>query len=100
MMASSMESLIEINDLRTRFHTPEGTVYAVNGISYYLNKAETLAVVGESGCGKSVSMLSVLGLIPKPPGEISSGTAMFRGNDLSRSDDILEPGADYWKANY
>ncbi len=81
-MASSMESLIEINDLRTRFHTPEGTVYAVNGISYHLNKAETLAVVGESGCGKSVSMLSILGLIPIPPGEISSGTAFFRGNNL------------------
>lgn len=82
MIASSIETLIEINDLKTRFHTPEGTVYAVNGISYYLKKAETLAVVGESGCGKSVSMLSILGLIPKPPGEITNGKALFRGNDL------------------
>lgn len=82
MIASSTESLIEINDLKTRFHTPEGTVYAVNGISYYLRKAETLAVVGESGCGKSVSMLSIMGLIPKPPGEITDGKALFRGNDL------------------
>jgi oligopeptide transport system ATP-binding protein len=87
MMASSIESLIKINDLRTRFHTPEGTVYAVNGISYYLNKAETLAVVGESGCGKSVSMLSLLGLIPIPPGEITSGTAIFRDNDLLKMDE-------------
>lgn len=82
MIASSIETLIEINDLKTRFHTPEGTVYAVNGISYYLKKAETLAVVGESGCGKSVSMLSILGLIPKPPGEIKNGKALFKGNDL------------------
>jgi oligopeptide transport system ATP-binding protein len=87
MMASSIESLIEIYDLKTRFHTPEGTVYAVNGISYQLNKAETLAVVGESGCGKSVSMLSLLGLIPIPPGEIVSGTAIFRGNDLLKMEE-------------
>lgn len=81
-MASSTETLIEINDLKTQFHTPEGIVHAVNGISYYLNKAETLAVVGESGCGKSVSMLSVLGLIPIPPGEITNGSVLFRGADL------------------
>jgi oligopeptide transport system ATP-binding protein len=74
--------LLEVTDLRTRFHTPEGTVYAVNGISYTLHEGETLGVVGESGCGKSVSMLSILGLIPIPPGEIASGTAIYRDKDL------------------
>jgi oligopeptide transport system ATP-binding protein len=74
--------LLEVRDLRTRFHTAEGTVYAVNGISYDLHEGETLAVVGESGCGKSVSMMSILGLIPIPPGEIASGTAIYRGTDL------------------
>jgi oligopeptide transport system ATP-binding protein len=79
--------LLSIRDLRTRFHTPEGTVYAVNGISYDLHESETLAVVGESGCGKTVSMLSVLRLIPIPPGEIASGTAIFRGRDLLKLPD-------------
>jgi len=57
-------------------------VYAVNGISFSVEEGETLAVVGESGCGKSVSMLSILGLIPCPPGEISGGMALFRNEDL------------------
>ena len=83
-----MNTLLEVKDLRTRFHTPEGTVYAVNGISYELEEGETLAIVGESGCGKSVSMLSILGLIPTPPGEIASGTALYRGIDLLQ---ITEP---------
>lgn len=77
-----MTSLLDVNDLKTRFHTPEGTVYAVNGISFHVDEGETLAVVGESGCGKSVSMLSVLKLIPVPPGEIASGTVLYRGQDL------------------
>ena len=79
-----MTTLLEVKDLRTQFHTPEGTVYAVNGISFNLSEGETLAVVGESGCGKSVSMLSILGLIPIPPGEIVSGSALYRGVDLLR----------------
>ncbi len=74
--------LLEVNDLRTCFHTPEGTVYAVNGISFALDEGQTLAVVGESGCGKSVSMLSILGLIPIPPGEIVSGSALYLDKDL------------------
>ena len=77
-----MTTLLEVNDLCTRFHTAEGTVYAVNGISLSLDEGETLAVVGESGCGKSVSMLSILGLIPIPPGEIVGGSAVYRGADL------------------
>jgi oligopeptide transport system ATP-binding protein len=79
-----MTSLLEVKDLKTRFHTPEGTVYAVNGISFHIDEGETLAVVGESGCGKSVSMLSVMQLIPVPPGEIAGGVALFHGQDLLR----------------
>jgi oligopeptide transport system ATP-binding protein len=74
--------LLEVQDLRTRFHIAEGTVHAVNGISFTLNECETLAIVGESGCGKSVTMMSILRLIPIPPGEIASGQAIYRGNDL------------------
>ena len=74
--------LLEVTDLRARFRTPEGTVHAVNGISFHIDEGETVAVVGESGCGKSVSMMSLLRLIPTPPGEIYSGTAIYRGDDL------------------
>ena len=77
-----MTTLLDVKDLKTRFHTPEGTVYAVNGISFHVDEGETLAVVGESGCGKSVSMLSVLQLIPIPPGEIAGGVVQYRGQDL------------------
>ena len=77
-----MGTLLEVTNLKTRFHTPEGTVYAVNGSSFKLDEGETLAVVGESGCGKSVTMMSILGLIPIPPGDIYGGTAFYRGADL------------------
>jgi oligopeptide transport system ATP-binding protein len=73
---------MEVKDLTTRFNTQEGTVYAVNGISYTLNEGETCGVVGESGSGKSVQSLSVMGLIPQPPGKIEAGTVMFKGRDL------------------
>jgi oligopeptide transport system ATP-binding protein len=73
--------LMEVKDLRTQFNTEEGTVYAVNGVTYTLNEGETLGVVGESGCGKSVHALSIMGLIPKPPGEVH-GEVFFRGRDL------------------
>jgi oligopeptide transport system ATP-binding protein len=86
-----MTALLQVNDLKTRFHTPEGTVYAVNGVSFHLNQGETLAVVGESGCGKSVTMLSVLRLIAIPPGEIASGSAIYVGRDLlSMKEEELE----------
>jgi oligopeptide transport system ATP-binding protein len=74
--------ILKVEDLITRFNTPEGTVYAVNGVSFEMSEGETLGVVGESGCGKSVTMLSVLQLIPRPPGKIVSGKALFHGNDL------------------
>ncbi len=82
-----MTSLLEVTDLCTRFHTPEGTIHAVNGISLAVDEGETLAIVGESGCGKSVSMMSLLGLIPIPPGEIVSGQALFHGTDLLKSNE-------------
>ncbi len=81
-MSEPSSPLLNVENLRTRFHIPEGTVYAVNGISFNIKEGETLAVVGESGCGKSVTMLSILGLIPIPPGEIVTGKAMFRDKDL------------------
>ena len=82
-----MAKLLEVQDLCTHFHIPEGIVYAVNGISFHLDEGETLAVVGESGCGKSVTMMSLLRLIPIPPGEIVRGRAMFREQDLLHIDE-------------
>jgi oligopeptide transport system ATP-binding protein len=77
-----MSTVLEVRNLETNFHTQDGTVHAVNGISFNLAEGETLGVVGESGCGKSVTMLSVLGLIPRPPGKIISGEAIFGAVDL------------------
>ncbi|MBZ0283765.1 MAG: ABC transporter ATP-binding protein [Anaerolineae bacterium] len=74
--------MMEVKDLVTHFHTQEGTVYAVNGVSYKLYEGETLGVVGESGSGKSVHVLSIMGLIPSPPGKIENGEVFFRGRDL------------------
>ena len=76
------DSLLDVQGLETTFKTPEGVVHAVNGVSFGLKEGETLGVVGESGCGKSVTMLSVLGLIQSPPGKINSGKALFFGQDL------------------
>lgn len=74
--------ILDVKGLATEFKTPDGIVHAVNGVSFGLKEGETLGVVGESGCGKSVTMLSVLGLIPSPPGTVTSGTASFFGQDL------------------
>ena len=76
------EPLLEVADLRTWFFTRDGIVRAVDGVSFHVTHGETLAVVGESGCGKSVTALSVLRLIPSPPGRIVSGTIRFAGRDL------------------
>jgi oligopeptide transport system ATP-binding protein len=81
-----MTHLLEVRDLATRFYTPEGVVHAVNGISYTLEQGEALGIVGESGCGKSVSVLSVMGLIPDPPGKITAGQVLYRGQDLLKLD--------------
>jgi oligopeptide transport system ATP-binding protein len=77
-----MTTVLEVKDLVTRFHTGESVVHAVNGVSFEVNEGETVAVVGESGSGKSVTMLSLLKLIPQPPGRIESGSALFLGDDL------------------
>lgn len=77
------ETILELRNLKTHFHTPEGVVKAVDGVSYRLNAGETLGVVGESGCGKSVTALSILGLIPQPPGEISGDGIYFGDQDLT-----------------
>jgi oligopeptide transport system ATP-binding protein len=76
------DTILDVRGLETTFKTPDGIVHAVNGVSFELMEGETLGVVGESGCGKSVTMLSILGLIPSPPGKIVSGSAMFGGRDL------------------
>lgn len=78
----SRQPLLEVKDLRVRFHTDDGLVKAVNGVSYKMEEGETLGVVGESGCGKSVHALSIMRLIPMPPGQIESGEVIFNGLDL------------------
>ncbi len=80
--------LIEVRDLRTYFYTHEGVVQAVNGVSFDAMEGETVALVGESGCGKSVTSLSIMRLISDPPGKIVSGEVMFRGEDLLLMDDV------------
>lgn len=75
-------SLLTVNDLRTYFHTRNGVYRAVDGVSFALDRGETLGIVGESGSGKSVTCYSIMGLIPQPPGRIESGSAMFDGTDL------------------
>ena len=82
-----MNKLLEVKGLETHFRTREGVVHAVNGISFSLKKGETLGVVGESGCGKSVSMMSMLRLIPDPPGKVISGEVLFNGQDLLKISD-------------
>ncbi len=77
-----VDQLLNVQNLETHFKTPEGVVHAVNGVSFSLTEGETLGVVGESGCGKSVTMLSCLRLIQSPPGKIVAGEAFFRGTDL------------------
>jgi oligopeptide transport system ATP-binding protein len=77
-----MSTLLEVNNLKTYFYTQDGVVQAVNGISYTVDEGETLGIVGESGCGKSVSVLSIMRLIPQPPGKIMEGQVLFEGRDL------------------
>jgi oligopeptide transport system ATP-binding protein len=77
--------LLTVTDLRTYFHTRNGVYRAVDGVSFSVERGETLGIVGESGSGKSVTCYSLMGLIPQPPGRIESGTAMFDGVDLLHS---------------
>jgi oligopeptide transport system ATP-binding protein len=79
-----LAALLDVKDLKTYFYTEEGVVKAVDGVTYDVQEGETLALVGESGCGKSVSALALLRLIPIPPGRIVSGEVLFEGEDLLR----------------
>jgi oligopeptide/dipeptide ABC transporter ATP-binding protein len=80
-------ALLEVDDLRTHFFTREGVVQAVDGVSFSVDEGETLGIVGESGCGKSVTALSIMGLIPKPPARIVSGSVRFEERDLTKLSD-------------
>ncbi|AUO13330.1 ABC transporter ATP-binding protein [Priestia megaterium] len=79
-----MEKMIQIKNLHVQFSTYGGRVQAVRGVSFDLHKGETLAIVGESGCGKSVTSQSIMRLIPTPPGRITSGSILFKGQDLTK----------------
>ena len=81
-----MATLLEVKDLKTHFFTMDGVVKAVDGVSYDLEEGETLGLVGESGCGKSVSALSVMRLIPNPPGQIVGGEILLDGEDILKID--------------
>ena len=87
-----MAKLLEVKGLRTQFFTQDGVVHAVNGISYDLSEGETLGIVGESGCGKSVSVLSIMRLIPQPPGKIVGGDVWFDGRNIMdmREDEVRQ----------
>ncbi|HZE35824.1 MAG TPA: ATP-binding cassette domain-containing protein, partial [Candidatus Eisenbacteria bacterium] len=76
------ERLLDVKNLKTYFFTDEGIVRAVDGVDLYIEKGETLGVVGESGCGKSVTALSVMKLIASPPGKIVEGEILYNGQNL------------------
>ncbi len=77
-----MTALLEVQGLRTLFRTEDGEFAAVDGVSFSVTAGQTLAIVGESGCGKSVTALSIMGLVPDPPGRISAGSIRFEGREL------------------
>ena len=81
-----MAEILSVQGLETQFRTREGIVHAVNGVSFNLDEGETLGIVGESGCGKSVTVMSMLRLIPSPPGKVVAGKAIYQGRDLLKLD--------------
>ena len=78
--------VLSVTDVVTQFATSDGRVHAVNGVSFDVREGELLGVVGESGCGKTVTMMSLVKLLPMPPGEIVGGSAFFEGQDLIQTD--------------
>jgi oligopeptide/dipeptide ABC transporter ATP-binding protein len=85
MNEGTNETLLDVRDLRTYFYSDEGVAPAVDGVSWSLPKGKTLSLVGESGCGKSVTALSIMRLVPDPPGRIVSGEILFQGMDLAKA---------------
>lgn len=81
-MESSYKTPLPVRDLRTVFHTEDGLVPAVDGVSFHLDPGETLGIVGEPGSGKSVTSLSVMGLVPRPHGRVAAGEILSEGEDL------------------
>ncbi|MGJ9458183.1 ABC transporter ATP-binding protein [Oceanobacillus sp. CF4.6] len=79
-----MEKILEVENLHVTFRTYGGTVKAVRGVDFHLNEGETLAIVGESGCGKSVTSNAIMRLIPDPPGKITNGSIRFKGQNLAK----------------
>ena len=78
----AQDPVLEVRDLRTYFHTEEGVARAVDGVSFAVGRGQTLGLVGESGCGKSVSAFSIMRLVPDPPGRIEDGQILLKGRDL------------------
>ncbi|MBI3746854.1 MAG: ABC transporter ATP-binding protein, partial [Chloroflexi bacterium] len=89
---SEEETLLSVRELRVEFSSSSGRVHAVNGVSFDLAPHETIGIVGESGCGKSVTSLAILGLLPKPAGQVTGGSVLFEGKDLLelRPDELRE----------
>lgn len=83
-MTDTNNHLLKVINLKTYFYTFEGTARAVDGVSYHLDKGEALGIVGESGCGKSVTASSVMRIVPEPPGKIVDGSILFNGQDLTK----------------
>jgi len=93
----STQPILEVDNLRTHFFTASGVVPAVDGVSYHVNAGETLGVVGESGCGKSVTALSILRLVVSPPGRIIGGAVRFQGTNLL---ELTEPEMERIRGNH
>ena len=82
-----MDHLLDVKNLTTYFHMHDHIVRAVDGVDFYIDKGETLGIVGESGCGKSITSMSIMGLIPSPPGKIETGEILYSGEDLLKVDE-------------
>ena len=81
------EKILEVKHLKTYFHTDAGLSKAVNDVSFSVEKGKTLGIVGESGCGKSITSLSIMGLVEIPPGKIAGGEIIFEGEDLLKKNE-------------
>lgn len=90
--------MLEVKDLKTYFYTEEGVTPAVDGLSFTLQDGGTLAIVGESGCGKSVTSLSILRIFPSPPGKIVGGDILYKGESLLKKSE-KEMRKNSWKRN-